>query len=152
AGALDRARTRGTREGFAGCPLSYCARNARRTGRGWTPARPLQIRGEASESWCWRRRRSEGSRRRKEITLDRKVDDVATEKSLQERRACRFPLWESGGGPPHYDRDEARQEIVGGADRVHSDRQIARRFRFGRSVGSRKQGDRTCPSAIGSKL
>src|SRR4030095_11714561 len=121
-------------------------------GRRWAPAGPLQIRGEASQRWCGRRWRNEGSRRREEVTLNRKVDDVATEKSLQERGACRFPIWESGGGPTHYDRNEARQEIVGGADRVHSDRQIPRRFRFGRSVGSRKQGDRTCPSAIGSKL
>jgi ribosomal protein S7 len=56
--------------------------------------------------------------------LDRKIDNVATEKSLQEGGARRFPLWESGGGPPHYDGDEARQEIVGRADRVHSDRQV----------------------------
>ena len=65
---------------------------------------------------------------RKEIILDRKIDNVATEKSLQERGACRFPLWESGGGAPHYNGDESRQEIAGGADRVHSDRQISRRF------------------------
>ena len=76
-----------------------------------------QIRGEASESWCGRRWRSEGSRGRKEIILDRKIDNVATEKSLQEKGACRFPLWESGGGAPHYNGDESRQEIAGGADR-----------------------------------
>src|SRR5207237_10222543 len=104
-----------------------CARNARRAGRGWTPARPLQIRGEASEGWWWRRR-SEGSRRREEIILDRKVDNVATEKSLQKRGARRFPIWESGGGAPQYNGHEPRQEIVGGTDRVQSDREIPRRF------------------------
>ena len=62
------------------------------------------------------------ARRREEIILDRKVDNVATEKSLQKRGACRFPLWESGGCPPHYNGDEPREEIVGGTDRVHSDR------------------------------
>ena len=33
AGALDRACARGTREGFAGCALPYCARDARRVRR-----------------------------------------------------------------------------------------------------------------------
>src|SRR5206468_7110740 len=119
--ALDRACTRGTRKGFAGCPLSYCARDARCAGCRWAPARPLQIWGEAPQRWWGRRRRSEGSPR-KEIILDRKIDNVATEKSLQEGGACRFPLWESGSGAPHYHGDEARQEIAGGADRLQSDR------------------------------
>src|SRR5438034_921503 len=53
---------------------------------------------------------------------------VATEESLQKRGARRFPLWESGGGAAHYDRDESRQEIACGTNRVYRDRKIARRF------------------------
>ncbi len=64
----------------------------------------------------------EEGRGREEIILNRKVDNVATQKSLQKRGACRFPLRKSGGCPPHYNGDEPRQEIAGGTDRVHSDR------------------------------
>ena len=65
---------------------------------------------------------AKGSRGREEIILNRKIDNVATEKSLQKRGARRFPLRESGGCAPHYNGDEARQEIARGADRLHSDR------------------------------
>ena len=65
---------------------------------------------------------SEGRRGRKEIILDRKIDNVATEESLQKRGARRFPLRESGGRASYYHRDEARQEIARGTDRLHRDR------------------------------
>src|SRR5213079_462906 len=45
---------------------------------------------------------SEGSRGRKEIILDRKLDNVATEESLQKGGARRFPLWESGCRASYY--------------------------------------------------
>src|SRR5437762_8146407 len=48
AGALDRARARRAREGFAWSALSYCARNARRTGRGRSAARSFQVRSQAA--------------------------------------------------------------------------------------------------------
>ena len=50
AGTLDRARARRTGEGFAGCALPHCARNARLVRRGWTPPQPFEVRRETSES------------------------------------------------------------------------------------------------------
>src|SRR5229473_2844185 len=42
--------------------------------------------------------RKQRQRKRRNKFLRRKIDNVATEKSLQKRAARRFPLWESGGG------------------------------------------------------
>src|SRR5205807_9353372 len=59
AGALDRARARGTSKRFAGRALSYCARIARLARCRWTPTQSLQIWSEAPEGWRgWRGRRS----------------------------------------------------------------------------------------------
>src|SRR5438270_878162 len=115
---------RRARERLAWRSLSHCARHARCARCGWTAARSLQIWSEAPES-----RRSEGSRTessvkgscgRKEIILNRKIENVATKESLQKGRARRFPLWESGSGPAHQHCDEARQEVARGADCLHS--------------------------------
>src|SRR5437867_354305 len=137
AGALHRARARRTREGFARRALSHCAWNARQSGGRWTPPQSFQVWSETTERWRRRGRRgegaraksgSEGRRGRKEIILDRKIDNVATEESLQKGGARRFPLRESGGCASHYHRDEARQKIARGTDCVHRDREIARRI------------------------
>src|SRR5260370_42657259 len=128
AGALHRARARWARERFAGRALSHCARDARQSGRRWTSPKSLQIWSETTERWR-RRWRSEGGcveggsegRRRKEIILDRKIDNVTAAESLQKRGAHRFPIRESGGRASYFHRDEAGQEIARGTDRLYCD-------------------------------
>src|SRR5204862_7429269 len=133
AGALHRARARRAREGFAGCALPHCAGNARLTWRGRSSPQPIEVRCEASEGGRRRRgrRRQRGrgeGRRRKEIILDRKIDNVTAAESLQKRGARRFPIRESGGRTPYFYRDEAGQEVSCRTDRLYCNRQIARRF------------------------
>src|SRR5438309_1720569 len=130
--ALDRARARWACERFAGGALPYCARHARLAWRGRSPSQPIEIRREATERGRWRRwrrgqagHRGEG-KRRKEIILDRKIDNVTAAESLQKRGARRFPIRESGGRASYFHRDEARQEIPRGTDRLYCDRQVAR--------------------------
>src|SRR5205814_9827406 len=130
---------------------------------GWTASQSRQVWSEAAErrsGWRWREggrtESGEGAccqgRRRKEIILDRKIDNVTAAESLQKGRACRFPLRESGGRAPYFHRDEVRQVIAGGTDCLHRDREIARRLRFSRSVRSFKQGARECPAAVVSTI
>jgi small subunit ribosomal protein S12 len=57
----------------------------------------------------------------KEINLKQKIDNVATEESLQKARARRFPLRESGGRASHHHGDAARQEIARRAHCLHRD-------------------------------
>src|SRR5205823_10394371 len=87
-------------ERFAGRALSHCAGHARFARCRWTPAKSLQIRSEAPERWRgWRRRRRESGagsgQGREKVNLKQKIDNVATEESLQKGRARRFPLRES---------------------------------------------------------
>src|SRR3954464_7189559 len=73
-------------------------------------------------------RKQRRQRPNKQLSLKQTIDHVAEAESLQERGARRFPIWESGGSPPHYNCDEARQEITCRAHRLYRDRQIARRL------------------------
>src|SRR5437773_1278091 len=58
---------------------------------------------------------------REKVNLNNTITNVATEESLQKRGARRFPLWESGSGPAHHNRDESRQEIARRTNRVRRD-------------------------------
>src|SRR5205814_2749238 len=113
-------------ERFAGCALPHCARHARLTWRGWSSSQPIEIRCEAAERERrrgWRRRQGscgEG-KRRKEIILDRKIDNVTAAESLQKRGARRFPIRESRGRASHFHRDEAGQEVPRGTNRLYCD-------------------------------
>src|SRR5256884_9564201 len=59
-----------------------------------------------------RAQRKRRQRKRRSKFLRRKIDNVATEESLQKGRARRFPLRESGGRASHHHGDEARHEIA----------------------------------------
>src|SRR6266705_2224532 len=71
-----------------------------------------------------RAQRKQRRKQRRNKFLRRKIDNVATEESLQKRGARRFPLRESGGRAAHYYGHEAGEEISRGTGRVHGDRQI----------------------------
>src|SRR5947207_15658406 len=68
-----------------------------------------------------RAQRKQRRKQRRNKFLRRKIDNVATEESLQKRGARRFPLRESGGRAAHYYGDEARQEIARRAHCLHRD-------------------------------
>src|SRR5260370_42054843 len=74
--------------------------------------------------------RKQRQRKRRNKFLRRKIDNVATEKSLQKRAARRFPLSESGGRPAYHHGDEARQEIARPAHCLHCDGKVAVRCRL----------------------
>src|SRR5439155_2237441 len=133
AGALHRARARGACERFARRALPHCAWDARLARRGRSPSQPIEVRCEASKGRRRRgSRRRQGSRdegkRRKEIILDRKIDNVTAAKSLQKGGARRFAIRESGSRTSYFYRDEAGEEVSCGTDRLYCNRQIARRF------------------------
>src|ERR1043165_804312 len=47
---------------------------------------------------------------------------VSPAESLQKGGEARLALWESGGRPPYFHRDEAGQEVARGTDSLHRDR------------------------------
>jgi small subunit ribosomal protein S12 len=70
----------------------------------------------------WRRGESRRQGQEKVIfeTDDRSMSRRRKVYKKEEKR--RLPLWQSGGRPPYFHRDEAGQEIARGTDRLHRDR------------------------------
>src|SRR5207248_11107370 len=105
----------------------HCAWEARLARRGRSASQPIEVRCEATKG-----RRRRGSRRRqrsrgegkcrKEIILDKKIDNVTAAKSLQKGGARRFSIWESGSRAPYFYRDEAGQEVSCRTDRLYCNR------------------------------
>src|SRR4030095_15634581 len=73
---------------------------------------------------------------------DSQLPYVSSSQNLQKRGKGRLPLRQRGGGPADFHRHETRQEVARGADRLYRDRQVARRFRRGRSSRSSEQSAR----------
>src|SRR6267378_4184176 len=111
------------------CAIILCA--ARSTVSAWTGGAEVVpstersarrgARAEAAAQSRAQPQRKQRRRKRRNKFLRRKIDNVATEESLQKRGACRFPLRESGSRASHHHGDEARQKIARRAHCLHRD-------------------------------